>query len=148
MRYLTFSIEQHKLHAIIASMDVKHVVFTWREGANQKWVAARHAFQTRDYPESLFWGHLYIEKLLKALVVQRTGKHALPIHKLTQLAQEAKLDLTPELEKLFVEITTFNTETRYTEEKAELRTKFTREYSQKWLREIGKVGKWLESQFT
>lgn len=129
-------------------MDVEQVVFMWREGAKQKWVVARHAFQTRDYPESLFWGHLYIEKLLKALVVHRTGKHASPIHKLTKLAQAANLELTPEMTKILIEITTFNIETRYTEEKAELKSKFTREYCQTWLKEIGKVGKWLESQFT
>lgn len=128
-------------------MDVESVVLSWKEGARQKWRAARHAFQTRDYAESLFWGHLYIEKLLKALVVHRTGKHAPPIHKLTQLAEIAKLDLTPEMTQLLIEITTFNTETRYTEEKAELKAKFTRAYCQKWLKEIGKVGKWLESQF-
>lgn len=126
-------------------MDAKHVVLLWKEGAKREWLAARHAFQTRDYPHSLFWGHLYIEKLLKALVVHRTGTHAPPVHKLTRLAEIAKLDLTPQMEKVFVEITTFNTETRYTEEKAELKAKFTREYCQNWLKEIGKVGKWLES---
>ncbi|MBI4671261.1 MAG: HEPN domain-containing protein [Chloroflexi bacterium] len=91
-------------------MDVQYVVLSWKAGAKREWLAARHAFPTRDYPESLF----------KALIVHRTGKHAPPIHKLVRLAEIAKLDLTPEMKSKLVEITAFNTETRYTEEKAEL----------------------------
>jgi len=33
-------------------------------------------FQTEKYPYALFFGHLAIEKLLKALVVKQTKEHA------------------------------------------------------------------------
>lgn len=128
-------------------MDVDYVVLSWKESARRDWVAARHAFQTRDYPHSLFWGHLYVEKLLKALVVYRSGKHAPPTHNLTKLAEAAQLEMTPDLEKFLVEVTTFNVETRYGEQKAASYKKYTRAYCRKWLEEIDKVGKWLASLF-
>jgi len=49
-------------------------------------------FKMHKYPYALFMGHLALEKLLKAVVVKNTRKHAPYTHSLEALARKAKQD--------------------------------------------------------
>lgn len=62
----------------------------------ERWKTVRHLFDQRDYVHALFFAHLYLEKLLKALVVQNTELHSPYGYRLRALAQEANLPLTTE----------------------------------------------------
>ena len=48
----------------------------------------------RDFLMLSFFGHLAIEKALKALVVKESGEHAPYSHSLVILAQKANIELT------------------------------------------------------
>jgi HEPN domain-containing protein len=126
-------------------VDIQESVNYWRVSALSDWKAARALFEKRRYPQSLFFGHLYLEKMLKALIVYRTRTHAPYGHRLVLLAEMADLEISPELRRLLVEVTAFNLETRYPEEQAQLYRKYNRRYCDIWLKEIRGVGKWLES---
>ena len=67
-------------------MNVGEVVQYWLGLAEGDWPVTEHLFISGDYHYALFFGHLYLEKLLKALVVQATGEHAPRTHNLSVLA--------------------------------------------------------------
>jgi HEPN domain-containing protein len=52
-------------------MTKKEHVQYWVKSAEDDWGVAGHLFETGDYPYSLFFGHLTIEKLLKAIYVTK-----------------------------------------------------------------------------
>jgi len=43
----------------------------WLQSAEKDWTVAGHLFEKADYTYALFFGHLMIEKLLKALFVSK-----------------------------------------------------------------------------
>jgi len=97
------------------------------------------------FPQLFFFSHLFLEKALKALVVKRTGQHALPIHNLTRLAAYAKLKLSQKRKGELKEITSFNLEARYNSYKREFYKKATREFTKKWFKTCKEIYSWLNS---
>lgn len=67
----------------------------WLESAKDDWKVARHLYENGDYPYALFFGHLTIEKILKAIYAERTGDNPPFTHRLVFLADKASLKLTP-----------------------------------------------------
>lgn len=65
----------------------------WQEGAQRALETMTALFEKEKYPESLFFGHLALEKILKALVVQITQEHAPYTHDLQLLANKIRLKL-------------------------------------------------------
>ena len=47
-------------------------------------------FSIKRYSDSLFYGHIVLEKILKALVVQKIGEKLPKIHNLETLAVDRK----------------------------------------------------------
>ena len=118
----------------------------WLESAKDDWKVARHLYENGDYPYSLFFGHLTIEKIFKAIYAQRTGDNPPFTHRLVYLADKASLKLTVEKLRLLETITDFNLEARYPDEKFSFKKRCTREFTGKYLKEIGGMKKWLEKQ--
>ncbi len=79
------------------------------------------------YAYALFFCHLALEKMLKAVYVARHKKHAPFTHKLVFLAEESGLPLTEEMKHTLDTITGFNMSTRYADWKKE----FHNEYDKK-----------------
>jgi HEPN domain-containing protein len=127
-------------------MDINEHVNYWTTLAASDWKAARNLFNTRSYPQALFYAHLYLEKLLKALIVQRTGKHAPYGHKLYTLAQKAGLALTEEQHDLLTRVTAYNIKTRYPDQRLALYKRLNRKFTESEMKEIGRIGKWIVSQ--
>jgi len=50
-------------------MDIEKVKAYWLKSANEDRIVAAHLAEKGDFRYALFFGHLYLEKLLKALVV-------------------------------------------------------------------------------
>jgi HEPN domain-containing protein len=127
-------------------VDVDEVVQYWLDLAEADWPVAEHLFVSGDYHYALFFGHLYLEKLLKALVVKATGEHAPRTHNLLFLAERAGLAVSEDKCDILVRVTGYNIETRYPEERMEARKRYTREYSEAELKVIRGVGEWLRSE--
>lgn len=126
-------------------MKVKEVVSFWLESAEDDFDTAKKLFAAKKYHHCLFFCHLFLEKALKALVVKKTGQHALPIHNLTGLAVQAELKLSQKRRKEFKEITGFNLEARYNSHKREFYKKATREFAKKWLKNCKETYLWTKT---
>ena len=63
----------------VSFMEKKDKVKYWLKTADQDWKVANHLFEKKDYSYALFFGHLTIEKILKAiftnLPIKRTKLH-------------------------------------------------------------------------
>jgi HEPN domain-containing protein len=109
------------------------------------WVWLIAMYQTGKYPYALFMGHLSLEKLLKALVVKTTGKHAPITHLLEKLARKSEVEMPEETYIKLRDFMEFHFEARYTSEQNAFYKKCTSKYTDKNLKEIKKVYKWLKS---
>jgi HEPN domain-containing protein len=127
-------------------MDVNKVVQYWVELALADWPVVNHLFASGDYNYALFFGHLYLEKLLKALVVKATQQHAPRRHDLLLLAERAGLTVSEDIRDVLVRITGYSTETRYPEERLGVQKRYTREYCEGEIKVIREVAQWLKSE--
>lgn len=124
-------------------MDKEKVVRYWLESSKDDWTAANHLFEKGDYPYSLFFGHLTIEKILKAIYVNKLGEIPPFTHRLIYLAEKVSLNLTEEQLELLNTITDFNIEARYPDDKFSFKEKCTKDFTEKYLMKIKEIKEWL-----
>ena len=122
-------------------MNIEEIVQYWLNTADEDWQVAQHLFESKDYAYALFFGHLYLEKVLKALVVRRTQAQAPFTHSLLRLAREGGLSLTAEQEDLLDRATTYNLEARYPSERLAFKRRCTREFCESELKLIEEMGR-------
>ncbi len=118
----------------------------WIKSAENDWKVAGHLFEKGDYPYALFFGHLTIEKLLKAIVVNKLDEAPPFTHRLNYLAEIAELIISSEQLELLEIITDFNLEARYPDEKFYFYKKCTREFTESNLKKIEEIKEWLQQQ--
>ena len=124
----------------------KEKVKYWLDSAEDDWKVAKHLFEKGDYSYSLFFGHLTIEKSLKAVYVERLTNNPPFTHRLVYLAEKASLELSEEKLRLLETVTDFNMEARYPDEKFSCKRTCTKKFTQKYLNEIEVLRKWLVKQ--
>ncbi len=127
-------------------MNQKGIINYWVSEAEESLGVARHLFEKEDYSYSLFFGHLAIEKVIKAILAQRSKQQIPRSHNLLRLAQEADIDITDELKHTLIRITTFNLESRYPDYKKEFRRKCTEQFTAKELERVEEILVWLKSK--
>jgi HEPN domain-containing protein len=120
----------------------------WISEAEEALVVANHLFEKEDYSYALFFGHLAIEKILKALYVDRKKEHAPLIHNLPRLARLAGVSLNEEKKERLLLITSFNIEARYPDLKRSFRKKCTRKFTDEQMQSITEIFQWLKKMAT
>lgn len=136
----------HSIFSLREPMNFDEVVQYWIELADADWPVVGHLFNSGDYRYALFFGHLYLEKLLKALVVKVTQSHAPRTHNLISLVESTNLDILDSMRNTLIRVTGYSIETRYPDDFASTRKHYTREYCEKEIKTIQEVGKWLKSK--
>lgn len=124
----------------------KRSVQYWLESSEYDWKVANHLFEKGDYSYSLFFGHLTIEKILKAIYVNKLGEIPPYTHRLVYLAEKVSLSLSESQLELLETITDFNMEARYPDEKFSFKKKCTKDFTEKCLIKIKEMKKWLLQQ--
>jgi len=124
-------------------MTKEEKIAYWVKSSRRDWKAAAHLFEKGDYAYSLFFGHLAIEKLLKAIFVEKLNEVPPYTHRLVSLAEKVELDMSSEKLELLEVITDFHLEARYPDEKFSFFKKCTREFTEEHLRRIGGLRRWL-----
>lgn len=119
----------------------------WLESARKNLTIAGEMMALKHYDWALFLGQLSLEKLLKGLILKKTGTPALPIHDLVKLAGLANLSVTKQQQQELIEISRFHIQARYDEVKYELYKQATKSYALKWLKIITEYGLWLQKQY-
>jgi len=125
--------------------DAEKVKNYWLAEAREALQVAEHLVEKADYSYALFFGHLAIEKLLKALYAAKLQKHAPPTHNLLRLAKETGLKLDETRTEKLITITTFNIEARYPDMKRTFRQQCTPKYTARQMTAIKEIFEWLTS---
>ena len=110
-------------------MSLEKQIEFWLVSAERNWQTAQSLFELKHYDACLFYCHLTLEKLLKALVVEKTDKAAPFGHDLEKLSLLAGLKPAAEQIDNLRTITTFNMSARYDEAKQSFYKKCTPEYT-------------------
>lgn len=125
------------------NLDVEKTSRYWLESAEYDLGTANSLIEAERFPHALFFGHLALEKLLKAIVTKNTGKHAPYTHSLPLLAKKTELEISEEFMDRLAEYTEFNIEARYPGERKEFYQKCTEEFARKKFEGIQEAYKWL-----
>ena len=86
----------------------------WIQTAEKDWGVVKNLFDKANYPYSLFFAHLVLEKLLKAhFVKDNESDHPPRTHNLVRLASLTHLNITPEHLLLLDKMNDYQMEGRY-----------------------------------
>ena len=85
-------------------MDIDAIESFWVTEAEEALRVADHLMGAGDYSYALFFGHLTIEKFLKAAYVSNHKGHAPPIHNLLRLAKLTGIKIPEDKVNEFIEI--------------------------------------------
>lgn len=128
------------------NIDFKSIANHWIEMSDKDFNTMNNLHKSRDYHWSLFMGHLVIERLIKACIVNETKNHAPFSHDLLRLSVHAKMELPKEYLDWLDTITTFNLNTRYDSYKQEFYKKCTDEYTTSWIEKIKTLRSWIKQK--
>lgn len=106
----------------------------WEEGSGEAWQTVQALLRSKRYLHALFFCHLTLEKLLKAMYVLRRKQPPPPVHSLGWLAEQAGISLAEDEMKQLEEITAFNISGRYEDYKQRLYKKANGVYARRWAR--------------
>jgi HEPN domain-containing protein len=126
-------------------MDTERIKDYWIVESEYDSKVAWDTFNAGNYSYALFFGHLVIEKILKAIYVDRKKEHAPFIHNLTRLAEISEISIDQAQKDALNEITRFNLESRYPDDKKSFRKECTEDFTRNWLEAIEEIYKWLKS---
>lgn len=126
--------------------DISKTVAYWLTGAKYDLGVATAMLKAKKYPYALFMGHLALEKLLKALVVKQTKKHAPFTHSLPYLAEKSGVKLPEHIQIRLREFMEFHFEGRYPDANRAFYRKCTRDFTTMNLKAIKEVFKWVKEK--
>ncbi|NQS99199.1 MAG: HEPN domain-containing protein [candidate division Zixibacteria bacterium] len=124
----------------------EHIAY-WLQSAKHDLDTAESLFKSSKYDWCLFIGHLVLEKVLKAIFVDKNdNKNPPKIHNLVKLAELSFLELTEDQKVFLDEVNDFNIESRYPDYKFEFHKSCTKKYTDQYFKRIKEFYKWLKSQ--
>jgi HEPN domain-containing protein len=120
----------------------------WIESSEKDFEIAQILFKSKHYPQCLFFCHLSMEKILKAIVVKITKDYPPYTHGLQKLAEIGEIKLDLDRKDILNKISTFNIAGRYAHAKLEFHKKYNKkEYAQKYLEITKNLLLWLKKEF-
>lgn len=123
--------------------EIDKTINYWLDGAAYDLETGRSLLESKRFPYALFFGHLSLEKVLKALVVKATRQHAPYTHSLTLLASKTNLEIPESVLDQLAEFTEFHLESRYPDDKREFYEKCTEVFAHRKFKEMEDVYRWL-----
>jgi HEPN domain-containing protein len=123
--------------------NVKKLVEYWGKSSEHDYETMIGLFKIKRYSDCLFYGHIVLEKILKAYVVKNTKKDAPRSHNLLYLAEIAGINLNKKNKDFFIKVNRFNMRTRYPDFKFDFYKICTLTYTKENMEEIKKKYKKL-----
>ena len=77
-------------------VDIEKQIAFWRSSAEEDWGVARQLVENERTRHGLFFAHLALEKILKAIVYKHSQDLAPKLHNLSRLSELAGLTLDTE----------------------------------------------------
>jgi len=130
----------------MTTVDIKKLFNYWYTETDYSWEAAESLFKNDKYSEALFFGHLAVEKILKANVVAETKQHAPPIHDLLKLSKLAMLQLTQTQHDEIEFFSKFYLSCRYDNYKMGFRKQCTKKFTEENMAKMKKYYLWFKEE--
>ena len=124
-------------------VDIAKQIAFWRDSAKEDWDVARQLVDNRRTRHGLFFAHLALEKILKAIVCKQSQDLAPRLHNLSRLAELAALTLDTRRMEVLAEMNAFHIEGRYPESMMNAPTK---EEALNYIAGAEEVFQWLMNQ--
>lgn len=121
------------------------IIKYWSKASKQDFETAEILFKNKKYHHALFFCHLSIEKILKAIIVKTTHEAPPLLHDLVRLAERTGIKLSLKQKNELVEISTFNVEARYDDYKLSFYKKAKKRFTSKYVNKTRKILKWLNN---
>jgi HEPN domain-containing protein len=122
-----------------------HVKY-WLAQSDNDLPVAESMLEKGHYTWCLFIGHLVLEKIFKAIYVKEHQNIAPRIHDLVKLAKSTSLNLNEEQLVFLSEVSDFNMEGRYPDEKNQFARRCDKEFTTDYLARIKEMRAWLKKQ--
>jgi HEPN domain-containing protein len=117
----------------------------WSDLARYDLDTARAMHESGRYLYVLFCCQQAVEKALKGLIAERTGKMPPRVHQLARLAEAAKLECGEERLQFFRKLSSYYIQTRYPEEMMSMAGTVSSQLSDSTLSTTEEVLAWLHS---
>jgi HEPN domain-containing protein len=121
----------------------KKLVKYWQETADYDYETMKSLYKSKRYANCLFFGHIVLEKILKALITKNTKKQPPYIHNLARLWDLSGIQLEEKEIDLLNRVNKFNIRARYPERKLQFYKTCTKEYTTRYIKDIDKLYKKL-----
>ena len=114
----------------------QHVAY-WVDTAEDDWGAVDAMFIADYYQHCLFWAHLVLEKLAKALWVKTHQENIPPkVHNITWLLEESNIDLGEEMMKFLEDFNKFQLAGRYPDYTNKIQKMCTKEFTSEKIEKV------------
>lgn len=127
-----------------SNIDVGKIVKHFIETSEDDFQTMISLYDSKSFGWSLFLGHISVEKLLKAVYVNKYRKHAPFLHNLYRLAELSNIDLTDEQSDWLDKVTSFNLNARYDDYKREFYSLCTPDFAKEWIEKIKILREWIK----
>jgi len=112
----------------------------WLNTAQYDWTGAEGAFSTKNYMHCLFWAHMVLEKLAKALWVKHHQENIPPkIHNVVWLLEQSSVDLGREAMNFLEEFNDFQLAGRYPDYTNSMYKVCTKEFTAEQLEKVKEI---------
>jgi HEPN domain-containing protein len=119
----------------------KHIDY-WLKSAEKDWEIMEYLMKGGKYVYSLFFWHLYLEKLTKALWVKNNDENVPPkIHNLLKLLKDAEIEITEEQQLFILKLNKYQIEGRYPEDIEKLHKFTNKKLSEEYVKSIKELKK-------
>lgn len=125
--------------------DKDKLIAFWLDSSDRDFKTMQDLFQTNNNCWSLFMGHLVIEKLLKALYINKTNDFPPLIHDLRRLLEKSGIEPEPDRKIMFDTITRFNIKARYDDYKQSFARLCTDDFTKQWINNIIECRLWIKT---
>ena len=127
-------------------INTEKIAKHWIETSDKDFNTMLHLFEAGDFHWALFMGHIVLEKLLKACVVNNTQSHPPFTHDLVRLAKLSGIDFTEGHADWLDTITTFNLNAMYDSYKQAFYKKCTIAFTSEWIENIKMLMIWIKEK--
>lgn len=94
-------------------INIQKQIDYWKQGSDDDFETAGILIENKKYVHGLFFCHLSIEKIIKALIVKNTQDIPQKSHDIFYLTKIAGIELPPEMERIAQILMKYQLEGRY-----------------------------------
>lgn len=121
----------------------EHIDF-WLTQAEDDWTAVDTLLKGRNYLQSLFFAHLVIEKISKALWIKHNEGNVPPrTHNLIHLLSTTPVELNDDKSEFMLSLNRFHLEGRYPDYLTKMHSICNESFTNKMIAETNKLRLWL-----